>query len=162
MKKVTESFSLPCSVEAYWRIFFDEAYGKALYLEALGFRDYRVLEQKDGARKLRIAPKVNLPGPIASLVGDAFAYEEHGTLDRGRNVWTWKMVPSGKAFLQTSGTISVQPDGEGKCRRTDDVAVEGKVFGLGGIIESTVEKELRASWHKELAFFRRWLETHPA
>lgn len=158
MKKVTESFSLPCSVEKFWQVFFDPAYSKALYLDELKFKDFKVLESSDSARKLRIVPRVNLPGPIANLLGDSFAYEEHGTLDRARGLWTWKMVPGGKALLTTAGTIRVVADGEGKCRRTDEVTVEGKVFGLGGILESTVEKELHSTWPKETAFFKRWLE----
>jgi len=158
MKRVVESFSLPCSVDAFWQVFFDPAYTRSLYLDELKFKDFAVLESRPDSRKLRIVPKVNLPGPIAKLIGDTFAYEEHGTFDRAANLWTWKMVHpgGGKGLLSTSGTIRLTADGAG-CRRQDDVTVEGKVFGISGIIESSVEKELHASWAKEIAFLRRRL-----
>ena len=52
--------------------------------------------------------------------------------------------------------------GDAECRRSDEVVIEGKIFGLGGVIESTAEKEVRASWDKERAFFTRWLERERA
>lgn len=159
MKKVAESFLLPCTIENFWRVFLDADYDKALYLEELQFKDYKVLSWDDKSRKLRLIPRVNLPGPVANLFGDTFAYEQHSTLDRQAGVWSWKMVhPAGsKSFLSTSGTIRIAAVGDAQCRRSDEVAIEAHVFGLGGLIESSVEKELRSSWAKEIAFFKRWL-----
>ena len=164
MKKVTATVTLPCTPEKFWSIYLDQTYAKGLYLEELKFKDYTVLEQTADARKQRIVPKINLPGPIASLVGESFAYEEHGALDRPSGVWSWRMVQpknvSAKPFLTTSGSTRVVADGEGRCRRTDEVNIEAKMFGIGGLIESTVEKEVRASWAKETAYFPRWLQSH--
>lgn len=169
MKTVSESVLLPCSPERFWQLFLDESYMRALFLEALEFKDFSVLELTDTARKIRAVPKLKLPTVIDKLVGDTFAYEEHGTLDRAQSLWTWRMVqpakldPKAKArkeLVSTRGTIRVEPAGDGQCRRTDDVVVEAHVFGIGGIIESTVDKEVRSAWTRELAFLRRWLSTH--
>ena len=161
MKTVSSSAVLPCTPDTFWKIFLDERYTRALYLDELGFRELTVVELTDSARKLRVVPKVNLPGPLQKLVGDSFGYEEHGTLDRARNEWTWRMVPK-KEIIATRGRTRIEPAGDGQCRRSDEVTIEGKIFGLGGIIESTAEKEVRASSQKELAFFKRWLEQHGA
>jgi hypothetical protein len=32
------------------------------------------------------------------------------------------------------------------------------VFGLGGIIESTAEKEIRSAWAKEATYLEQWLK----
>jgi hypothetical protein len=157
MKTVTGTTVLPCTVETLWNVFFDERYTRSLYLDELQFKDFSVLELTPTSRKIRVVPKVNLPGPLQKLIGDSFAYEEHGTLDRARNEWTWHMVPR-KEIVATRGTVRLEPVGEGQCRRNDQVIIEGKIFGLGGLIESTAEKEVRASSAKELAFLLRWLE----
>jgi len=157
MKTVTGTAVLTCTAETLWKVFLDERYTRALYLEELQFKDFSVLELTETSRKIRVVPKVNLPGVLQKLVGDSFAYEEHGTLDRARNEWTWRMVPR-KEIVATRGKVRLEPVGDGQCRRHDEVVVEGKIFGLGGIIESTAEKEVRASWAKELAFLGRWLE----
>jgi hypothetical protein len=160
MKTVTASVDLPCTPDAFWRVFFDDEYTRTLYLEALGFKSVTILSKTENTRKILVSPKVNLPGPLAKLIGDAFAYEEHGTLDRASNVWSWRMVPpNGKRELVTTrGTTRIVSTGEKSCRRTDEVVTEGKVFGLGGLIESSVEKELHSSWSKEWPHLRRWIE----
>lgn len=159
MKTVTTTAVFPCTPEEFWQIFFSEPYARALFLDELAFKDFAVLEQSDSARKLRLSPRVKLPGPLAKLMGDSFAYEEHGTFDRAKSEWTWRMVPR-KEMVATRGKVRVEPVEGGKCRRTDEVTIEGKIFGLGGLIESTAEKEVRASSAKETAFFNRWLEQH--
>jgi hypothetical protein len=161
MKTVTGTTALPCTPDTFWKIFLDAGYTRALFLEELGHRELEVLELTNASRKIRVVPKVNLPGPLQKLVGDSFGYEEHGTLDRARNEWTWRMVPK-KEIIATRGKVRLEALADGGCRRHDEVIIEGKIFGLGGIIESTAEKEVRASSAKEHAFFLRWLERHPA
>ena len=161
MKTVTATVVLPCSADTFWKTFLDDAYTRAFYVGELGFKDFAVVEHTDDARKVRVVPNVKLPGVIQKLVGDSFAYEEHGTLDRAKNEWSWRMVPK-KEIISTRGTVRIEPMGDAQCRRTNEVVIEGKIFGIGGVIESTAEKEIRASFDKELTFFPRWLEQHRA
>jgi hypothetical protein len=157
MKTVSTTAVLPCTPETFWKVFLDESYTRTLFLDELQFKEFTVLELTETSRKIRVVPKVNLPGVLQKLVGESFAYEEHGTLDRARNEWTWRMLPR-KEIVATRGTVRLEPLGEGQCRRSDEVVVEGKIFGVGGLIESTAENEVRASSAKELAFLNRWLE----
>jgi Protein of unknown function (DUF2505) len=162
MKRASETFSFACTPDTYWSIFADPEYTRALYLEGLRFSSLKVLEDGAAGRKLHLVPHLSLPGPLAKVIGDSFAYEQHGTLDRARGVWSWRMMPPGggskKQMVESRGTTTVVADGEGRCRRTDEVEFEAHLFGLGGLLESTVEKELRASWAKERAFFESWLK----
>lgn len=161
MKTVTDSFALPCSTATFWQTFLDDAYATALYMEGLGFRSFKILDRTATSRRTLCVPKINLPGPLAKLVGDTFAYEEHGTLDPEKGEWTWRMVqpdkPDGKKMISTRGTTRLSTTSSDACRRSDEVVVEANVFGLGGMIESTIEKEVRAGWAKEIAFMKAWL-----
>ena len=167
MRTSTTFTTLPCTPDNFWSPFFDESYLRALYLDTLESRAFAVLETTDTSRKLRIVPKMNLPAPVAKLIGESFAYEEHGTLDRARNEWTWRMVqptnldPKSKPrkdAVTMHGTVRIDPSGKTQSRRTDTFTIEAKIFGLGGLIESTIEKELQSARTKEYAFFTRWLE----
>src|SRR6185369_13331599 len=142
MKTVTNSTVLPCSADTFWKTFLDERYTRTLFLDELRYKSVDFLELTDSARKLRVSPNINLPGVVQKLVGDTFSYEEHGTLDRARNEWSWRMIPK-KELVATRGKVRIEPMGDGQCRRHDEVIVEGKIFGLGGVIESTAEKEIR-------------------
>jgi hypothetical protein len=160
MKTISETFSLTCAPDRVWALFLDEGYLRSLYLEELKFSAFTVLEMGEATRRLRVVPRVALPAVLEKLIGESFVYEEHATLDRAPGVWTWKMVQPQdakpkKALVVTHGTIRVEADGEGKCRRTDTVTIEAHVLGLGGLIESTVEKEVRSSWSKEIPFLQR-------
>jgi hypothetical protein len=161
MKRLTETFLFPCSVDTFWGVFTDAAYVRSLYFDCLQFKGFDVLASSPTSRTLRIVPKLNLPATLAKLIGDAFAYEEHGTLDRAKSQWTWQMVhPAGSIggkLVSTRGTVLVEAAGEGKCRRLDELVIEGKLFGLGGLIESSAEKEARSAWSKELPFMTAWL-----
>jgi len=166
VKTSTASAVLPCTPETFWAAFLDESYLHALYLEELESHAFAVLEIGEASRELRIVPKMKLPAPVARLIGESFAYEDHGTLDRARGEWTWRMVQPAnldpkskprKDVVTMHGTVRVEAFGDGHCRRIDDFCIEAKMFGLGSLIESSIEKELQSARAKEYAFLARWL-----
>ena len=168
MKTSTTSAVLPCAPAAFWSSFLDESYLRALYVDELESRTFDVLELADASRRLRIGPKLRLPAPLAKLIGESFIYEEHSTLHRASGEWTWSMVQQParldskskprKDAVTMRGTVRIEPAGDGRCSRTDQFTVEAKIFGLGGLIESSIEKELQTGRAKEYAFFTRWVD----
>lgn len=166
MKTSTTSVVLACTPDTFWSTFLDESYVRTLYVDELEYHAFGILELSATSRKLRIAPNMRLPAPVAKLIGDSFVYEEHGTLDRANNDWTWRMVQPAnldskrkprKDAVIMHGTTRIEPSGAGHCRRTDTSSVEAKIFGLGGLIESTIDKELQRARAKEYAFLTQWL-----
>jgi hypothetical protein len=158
MRRLSRSIDLDCDTETFWKVFFDEDYIRRLHKEGLGFREIEILEKTDSRRRLRAVPSLEVPEAVARLLGDRFGYEERGTLDQARGEWRWSMAPNALGDkLRTEGTIVVEAAGEGKARRRDEVVIEAKVFGIGGVIESSAEKQLRTSWQKEEEFLKRWL-----
>jgi hypothetical protein len=70
------------------------------------------------------------------------------------------MTPSTLADkLFTSGTVRVEPIGTDKVRRIAEMSIEAKIFAVGGLIESTAEKQMRDGWDKSAVFMNRYLET---
>jgi hypothetical protein len=162
MIKMTLTHEINCDVDTFWRLFFDQEFNDALYKTVLGFTKYEVVESKDSdtqrTRKVSAIPKVNLPGPVAKLLGPGFGYIEDGVWDKNSKVWTWTMTTNQLSDkLKQSGSMRVESVGDGKCKRIADLFGEAKVFGLGSMIESAVEKELRAGWDKSADFMNKWL-----
>jgi len=159
MRKLNETHVIECDVDTFWKVFFDDEYTKKLYLDALAFKSFEILEKTDTKRRMKGVPKLNVPGPVAKLLGDSFGYEEQGTFDKDKNVFTWKMVPNTMTDkLFTSGSVKVEAAGEGKVRRISEASIEAKVFGLGGVLEGTAEKEVKDGWNKEAAFMNKWVK----
>ncbi len=159
MRNPTTTAVFECDVETFWEVFLSEDYNKKLYFEVFEFPEMEILSQTDTTRRLRAVPKLNMPKPVMKILGDSFGYEEDGRLDREKNEWHWKMTPNTmREKLLTQGITRVEAAGDGKCRRTDEATLEAKVFGIGKLIESSTEKELRDAWGKEEAFLKRYLK----
>mgnify|MGYP001812836436 FL=1 len=157
MKTSTTSAVLPCTPDIFWSSFLDESVLRALYVDELESPTFDVLELTDTSRTLRIGPKLNLPAPVAKLIGESFVYEEHATLNRANDEWTWRMVQPAKLDSKSKprkdavsmhGTGRIEPAGPDQCRRTDNWSIEAKVFGLGSLLESTIDRELRSGREK--------------
>ncbi|MEP7126077.1 MAG: DUF2505 domain-containing protein [Byssovorax sp.] len=162
MGKFTVTHEINTTVEGFWKLFFDKEFNEKLYLEGLGFPEYKTLEQNDTdaqiTRKVRGTPKMNMPGPVAKLMGSNFSYVEDGTFDKASKVWKWKLTPSTLADKMTNtGSVRVEAVGDTRVRRVADLLIEAKIFGLGGLIESSAEKQLRDGWDQSAVFMNKYI-----
>jgi Protein of unknown function (DUF2505) len=162
MGKFTVTHEINCDAETFWKVFFDKSFNDELYLKELGFPEYKTLEQNETdtkiTRKVHGQPKMDVPGPIAKLLGSSFSYIEEGSMDRASKLWRWKLLPSTLAEkLRTEGTVRIEPIGDSKVRRVAEIEVEAKIFGVGGLMESSAEKQLRQGWDSSAAFMNKYL-----
>jgi hypothetical protein len=162
MGKFTITHEINCDVDTFWKLFFDKTFNEALFRESLQFPKYDVLDHRETdteiVRKVHGMPKMDVPGPVAKLLGSSFSYTEEGRLDKKTHVWSWKMIPSSMADkMRNEGSMRVEAAGPGKCRRVAELLIEAKVFGLGGVIEGAAEKNLRDGWNKSATFMNQWL-----
>lgn len=166
MGKFSVSHTIDCDAERFWKVFLDKAFNEHLYREALGFPAFTILDQREDGdrviRKVTGTPKVNMPAPVAKLLGPSFDYTEEATLDRKTGVWRWTMKTSVMTDkLRQEGSMRLEPIGDKQVRRVADLLIEAKVFGIGGLIESSAEKELRNGWDKSADVMNRWLREKP-
>lgn len=162
MAKFTVTHEINCDEETFWKLFFDKDFNEQLYKTQLGFPEFTIVEQRDNDhetfRKVSGQPKLDLPGPVAKVLGSGFRYTENGTLDKGAKIWRWKMTPSTMADkLRNEGEMRIERVGDNKVRRVASIFIEAKIFGIGGLLESTTEKELRKGWDESAVFMNKWL-----
>ncbi|MEO7328402.1 MAG: DUF2505 family protein, partial [Minicystis sp.] len=102
--------------------------------------------------------KMEVPGPVAKALGSNFNYTEDGVFDKSTKVWTWKLTPSAMPDkIKQDGKVTVVAIGDNKVRRTAEITMEAKVFLIGGLIESSGEKQLRDGWDKSAVFMNKYL-----
>ncbi len=145
-------------VDTFWsKVFFDEAYNRRLYLEALGFRGFEVLEltkHPDGSvtRRVKTTPKEDAPAAVKKLIGAELAYTETGRFDPTTKKWKYEIVPS-----QMANKVSIKgeywldpaadgPDGQKRVLRTCTVDLEVKVPFIGSIVEAFIEGQTKTSY----------------
>ncbi len=162
MRKATHTVTIDCDLDTFWKWFFDDAYNKAFYLQELRFKELEILEKSDTRRRMRVVPTMNMPKPVEKVLGDRFGYEEVGTFDRAASEWRWEMIPNTmRDKLFTRGVVRAEKAGDNQTRRIDEVTLEAKIFGVGGLIEKSAENEVRAAWDRNRAFMNRWVKEHP-
>jgi hypothetical protein len=166
MLTFTLRHELQLSPARFWTLFFDKEFNAKLY-GSLGFPEWRVLEEHGDAagvrRQVRAIPKMDVPGPVAKVLGSRFAYVEDGRFVRATQTYSVAMKPSGlEGWLRNDAVVRCEPLGEDRCTRVVEVTAEAKVFGLGGLIETAIEKNNRAMWAESVGFYNRWVKEHPA
>jgi hypothetical protein len=167
MGKFTVTHEIRCNAETFWKTFFDKTFNEKLYLEVLGFPEFKIVDQTENDQKItrvvQARPKVDMPAPIAKALGPNFGYKEEGSFDKAKQLWTWKMVPSTMAEkLRNEGAVRIEPVGTDKVRRVADILIEAKVMLIGGLMESTAEKQLRDGWDKSAVYMNKYLATPAA
>lgn len=143
------------TAEKFWELFFNNDLQKEIFKD-LGFPQWEILEFKDGdketVRVVKAQPKLDLPGAVAKLLGPGFGYTEKGTYDKGSKVYKFVITPSQLADkLRNEGTVRIEAKGD-KCLRIVDITMEAKIFGVGGMIEKTFEKQTREGWEQSAKF----------
>jgi hypothetical protein len=165
MLKFTLRHDLECDPKRFWEVYFDRDFNTKLYA-FLGFPEWTLVEQREEpdatVRVARAIPKMEVPGPVAKLLGSSFAYTEEGRFDRAAKTYRFSMKPSTLADkVHNEGVLHVEPRGTDGCTRVVDLTAEAKVFGLGGMIEAATEKNHIVVWGKSVDFFNRWVKEHP-
>jgi hypothetical protein len=163
MPNVTFSHEINCDEATFWELFLDKEFNERLYKDGLGFPEWQIVEQVETDAEVRRTtkgkPKLkNIPGPVAKILGDSFGYTETGSMDKKTKVWRYKLTPTVLADkIRQEGTLKIQPAGDNKVKRVVDLVIEAKVFGIGGMLESTTEKQLRDGWDTSAAFMNKWI-----
>ncbi len=150
MTQVSITRDLPCSVDAFWASFLDSAFMTRAF-ETIGFSKYDILEVRDEARRVvrraDARPPVDAPAVVQKVLGPSFGYVEEGEFDRASQTWTWSANPSVLADRsRMAGRLLVEALGANRCRTRFEATIEVKLLGIGGLIESTGERSLRATW----------------
>lgn len=164
MGRFTVRQEIQCGQDTFWKLFFDKEFNEKLYREGLGYPDFTIVQQTDTesgtVRKVTAMPKYELPGPVAKLLGSNYRYSEEGSFNPATKSWTWKHIPSSMADkLLIKGTVRIEPLGNGNVTRIIEVTLEAKIFGVGGLIESSFEKQMREESDRSATFTNQWLQS---
>jgi hypothetical protein len=162
MRTFTVLQDIATDPDTHWRLFLDPEFDRTQYLTGFGFPSYEVLDHRDGPdeviHRIRVTPKLDVPAAVAKVLGPRFAYTEDGKFDKKLKVWRSRMVPNILADrLRAEAVVRVEPAGEGRSRRICELSVDARVFGVGGLLESALEKNLRKGWEDGAAFMNRWV-----
>lgn len=165
MLELTLTHEIDCSPERFWELFLDPAFTREMIVDGLGFASCEIEDIQERGNKryrdMRVVPKIDVPAPVAKLLGPRLYYTEHGVFDEDTQVWDHHMELSVLSDrIRLGGKVRVEPLGEDRCRRTADLWTEAKIFGIGGVVERAAEKNMRDGWSKGAQWMNRWIKEH--
>ena len=165
--KIEARHTFDTDVDTYWsKVFFTEEFQRRLYLEGLGFKHYELVSRDDAPdgtirKKIKTEPKSEAPAVVKKLIGDSIAYTEEGTFDPKTKIWKYRIVTTKMSDkVEIGGDFWVEPKGDKKIERVVKVNITVKIFGVGGAIESFIEKTTRESFDKAAVFTNKFIREH--
>jgi hypothetical protein len=149
--EITLHHDIETSADHFWDAFIDPGFTRKLIVDGLGFArcDIGEVEEKDGKlhREMFVEPKLDLPGPVAKLLGPKLGYTETANLDREAGVWTFVLRLSVLSErIRMGGKMTIEPRSDKLCHRVTELWTDVRIFGLGGLVEKAAEKNLRDGW----------------
>ena len=166
MTRFTLKHTFPTDPDTFWsRVFFAAEYNQGLYA-ALKYRVWEELEKTTDAagkvrRRAKMEPGFDAPAILKKLIGDGISYVEDGTWDPKTGKWTYSIVPSKMPDkVKTHGEYWLEPRGDKQLERICTVNIDASIFGVGGALESYLEKTTRESYEVAARFTRDYLAKH--
>lgn len=156
------------SPDDFWsKLFFDDDFNARLFEEALGFDKYEIIERiestsGDLVRTARIVPHLDYPAPLRRLLGERVWYFEKGYFDASTSTWrTLLEVPALGDKFDVRTTMHLEPRGAGS-DRVIAVTIDARIFGVGKLLVSFMERSMRDSYGKVADFTNAWWAEHHA
>lgn len=167
MIEFTLRHPLDCTPERHWALFWDPEWTRTLIVDGLGFFscDVRPVRQEGTVRHrdMMVTPKLDIPAPVAKILGPKLGYTERGKYDEPKEQWSYQMVLNVLADkILIGGDVTIEPLGTDRCTRVSKMWVEVKIFGVGGMIEKAAEKNMRDGWERSAQWINGWLAKNPA
>ena len=167
MRRCDISLELDCTPDRFWQLYLDEAFTRETFLHGLKWDAPKILEfrsdEREIVRNLAAAPKLEIEGKVAKLLGEKFGYREFGRFDRAKAEFSFRHetnIFGDKLKLQ--GKMWGEPLGEARMRWRTQTTVECSIFGVGGLLEQAAEQNINKTYPVCARFWNRWLAEHPA
>ncbi len=166
MRECDISLEVHCSPERFWRLYFDEGFNRDTFIHGLGWDAPTITEfrsdEREIVRNIAAAPKLELPGRVAKLIGEKLGYREWGRFERDTgefhfrhqtNIFAERMTIAGRMWADAL-------PGE-RMRWRTRLTIECTILGVGALIERAVEHNVYKSWPECSDYWNRWLAEHP-
>jgi len=163
--EITLRHEIDTDEDTYWaRCVFDVPFNEKMYLGALHFPQWKILDSKEDDakiwRRVQVDPPTgDLPGAVKKVIGDRLSYVEEGTFDKKTKRYSFKVTPSTLADkTKVAGEMWAEKLGDKKIVRLTRISVEVKVFMVGGLVEDRITSDLRSSYDKGTAFTNQYIK----
>ncbi len=165
-ERVVIEHKIHCSEKTFWDLFQDDEYNRTIFMEQLQFERWEIVDRKESGdlveRKVEVEPKVGeFPIAVKKAIGEKIAYREEGTLDKSVPAYRFEVFPAVLADkFKVSGQQTTRVLDEKSVIRRFEIEVQVKVFGVGGLVEKAIIKDLRRGYDLGAAYTNDYIAKH--
>lgn len=166
MRERDISLEVGCDPDRFWRLYFDEDFNRDSFIHGLGWdaptiTDFRENE-REIIRNIAAAPKLEVGGKVAKLIGDKLGYREWGRFERDTGEFHFRHETNifGER-LELGGHMWAEPIGVERMRWRTRLTIHCTIPAIGGLIERAVEHNVDKAWPACSRYWNRWLKQHP-
>lgn len=158
MKKIRIEEIYHCSAEHYLECLLNAEHRAEREVGGCGAVSFRILSSGwDGDEYQQVAEiveQVTAPAAVRKIFGETSRIEETSRYTHGGNIARISYRPNIMGDrVRMEGRLECTPLEESRCRVVLELEITAKVFGIGGIVERLVAKELPARQAKDRAYW---------
>lgn len=162
MIKFPTTHEINCDLSTFWKVYLDKAFNERLYMEGLSYSEFTITEMRETDSKLlskwTAKPNWSLPGPVTKLLGPGFYYVAENHLDKQSKKLAVKLMPSTLTDkLRLESSSMAKPIGDTRMIWSTDSVIDVKIFGVAGLIESTLKEQLCKEYDETAVFMNKWI-----
>jgi hypothetical protein len=162
----TVTHKIETDVEGFWKAFLDPELMSAIAEDLKEYAGFEVVEERRDEqgnvhRRVNCWTKFEIPAIAQKLVGDG-KYAEVGIFDNAQKRYKGQYLPNKSAEkIRTDFVIYARPIGDGThCERVIETDNVVKVFGIGGVLASLMERTQREGHDHSAEFTNKWLRAN--
>jgi Protein of unknown function (DUF2505) len=143
---VVRGIDYPTFRRVYYSAEFNDDVAQAAKLKERGQLEHVTLPDGRERRRVRVVPRVALPGPVQKILnGETISYEETTVFDPATRSATFSLESTAADAVQVTGVARfLEEDGGVRLRFEGEAKV--KVFGVGGLAERYIVGEVRSRY----------------
>ena len=161
-ESATHLFNI-ADTEFWQRLYMNPDFLEGMHLEGMQCEEFRI-ERMEGSVKdgfslcLFSRPKLEIPKALRKVIGDSVTYREHSSYDPRQNEYHFRLETSVLSEdIDILGSIRIEKVAEDKVRRTIDIEIAARIFGVGKILERFIAQSSRNNIEQASRFTTQWL-----
>lgn len=152
--KLSVVHTFPCTVDEFWRLFWDPEYDARLQGGTQVAR--QLLDDRDEAdvrvQRWRFIPEQRLPGPIAKIAGaDRLTYDQESRWDKRTRVLTWRVVPALLTDKVSAAGQFLVREAVGGVERVVEGTIDVRIPFVGGQVEQAIVRAVEQGYEAAAA-----------
>jgi hypothetical protein len=164
METIHISEVIACSEDTFWRLVLDETFSRTLYLDVLGYQDWKQVAFEETPVMIRrvthlMPPMLELPGVLKKLARAGISYEQEEVFDRAARRLQTEITPRNfRDRVNIRSTTHTEGLAAGTCKRVCAATLAARIFPVSGLVEKQIAASMERAYRRSAEYIGEYAE----